>query len=86
MKALIFTPPPDQPNVALTKLVRELKRRHVQLELVDINSRDGSAQAQLYDVFAAPAIILTRDDGAPVASWRHSLPQVDDLSYQLGIV
>ncbi|MBI2797957.1 hypothetical protein HYX70_01485 [Candidatus Saccharibacteria bacterium] len=86
MKALIFTDKHSSFNTELQSLLRELSRRHMALNQVDVNSRDGSSKAQLYDIFSAPAVVLTRDDGAPVASWRHNIPRADDVSYQMGII
>lgn len=86
MKALVFTNKQSKFDVSLQKLTKQMKRRGISMSIIAMDGRSGTAQAQLYEVYVAPAIILTRDDGAPVASWRNSLPQIDDVSYQMGMI
>ena len=49
--------------------------------MIDIDGRDGSSLARLYDVMAYPAILVTKEGGELVASWQGtSLPLMDELA------
>ena len=51
------------------------------LEILNIDSRDGSATASLYDVMQNPAILILRDDGSVVKSWEgETLPLMDEIA------
>lgn len=54
-----------------------------QLEIVNYDSRKGSALASMYDIMTQPAIILMNDDGSYVKHWEGSeLPlQAEVASY-----
>lgn len=49
--------------------------------MINVDGRDGSSLARLYDVMAYPAILVTRDGGELVASWQGTdLPLMDELA------
>lgn len=68
----------QSPAENFAKSLDDLK---VNNELVDADSRDGAALAELYDLLSRPAVILLRDDGSVVERWQHSLPLATDVSY-----
>ncbi len=52
------------------------------LELLSLESRDGSALASLYDVTKYPAILATRQDGSLLRMWAGSvLPLINEVAY-----
>lgn len=81
---LVLYRPKSEHATALEAFVRDFRLRHDanNMEVVDADSRDGSAEAALYGVTAYPAIIVLRDDGSILQSWEgESLPLMDDLAY-----
>lgn len=64
--------------------MRDYQERNAsaRLEILDIDSRDGSAVASLYDVMEYPAILALRNDGSLLKSWGgESLPLMDEVAY-----
>lgn len=63
--------------------VKDLEREHqARINVVNIDSRDGTSTASLYDVMQNPAILVLRDDGQLVKDWQGStLPLKSEVSY-----
>jgi hypothetical protein len=61
-------------------LCRRLVSFQVTAELVDADSRDGSALCQLYDITQRPALLLTDPDGRTIQLWQGTLPPADVVS------
>ena len=64
--------------------LRDLQRQHdidsQHLVVYDIDTREGSAMASLYDVMAYPSFFVVGDDGAYVKSWDNGdLPRMDEV-------
>jgi hypothetical protein len=51
------------------------------IELRDTTSRDSIGQMEAYQIVKTPAVLIIRDDGAPVALWQHTKPSLTDISY-----
>ena len=52
------------------------------LELVDLNTIEGSNLAELYDIVRYPAILATTDDGALLQLWQGEiLPLMSDVTF-----
>ena len=52
------------------------------LELLSLESREGSAMASLYDVTKYPAIMALRNDGSLLRMWAGPvLPLISEISY-----
>lgn len=48
----------------------------------DINTRDGSAMASLYDIMQYPAVLALADDGQMLQMWQGgSLPLINEVTY-----
>jgi hypothetical protein len=92
MKVLVLYRPNSEFARHVEGFVRDLQSRYnidqQRLEILDFDSREGSATASLYDVLSQPSIVVTGDDGAFIKSWQGSdLPLLDEvagyaLSYQ----
>ncbi|HSX04980.1 MAG TPA: hypothetical protein VLF69_00745 [Candidatus Saccharimonadales bacterium] len=56
-----------------------------QLEILDFDSREGSATASLYDIIAQPGFVVVGDDGGFIKSWQgNELPLAEEVaSYTL---
>lgn len=61
---------------------RDLERDHqARIDLVSLDTRDGSSTASLYDIMQYPAILVLREDGQLVKEWQgSSLPLKNEVS------
>lgn len=80
----MFYRPNSEHSRVVEDFIRDLQRQHGlesnHLEILDVDSRDGSATASLYDVVAYPAIIATADDGSILKSWDDGqLPLMNEV-------
>jgi hypothetical protein len=65
-------------------LQRRLAARQIKAELLDADSRAGIALAELYDVTARPAVLVTDDEGRLMQKWQATLPTAEEInSYNL---
>jgi len=74
----------DSENERLaTELVKRLEGERVATELLDADGPRGVQLAGHYEIFGRPAVLLVRDDGAPVQVWQglDSLPSPADVAY-----
>ncbi len=77
-----------RPNSEHARVVEDFARdfshrfRGSRLDMVDLNTRDGSSTASLYDVMQYPAILALTDDGQLVKEWEgQSLPLMNEVAY-----
>jgi len=62
--------------------VRDFESRHlaIKLELLSLETREGSATATIYDVVRYPALLVMRDDGTLQNMWEdESFPRIDEV-------
>ena len=80
----LFRPNTDQ-ETRLNELNRELFRRsNNQIEIVCVDSREGSELAKVYDIMRFPAVVAVDLDGHVQSLWDdESLPLINDISYYL---
>lgn len=55
--------------------------RDLLVENYDGDSRESVGKLESYDILNTPAVIVTRDDGAPLGIWQHRLPTLDEIAY-----
>jgi hypothetical protein len=82
VKLLILYRPDSEHASAVESFVRDFQAQHdigKKLELLSINTRDGSATANLYDIMSYPAILALADDGSVVNAWQGQLPLMDEV-------
>ncbi len=76
-----------RPNSEFSRMVedfaRELERQHqARIDLVNIDTRDGSSTASLYDIIQHPAILVLGTDGQLVKFWQGTdFPLMQEISY-----
>lgn len=83
MKAMIFYRTHSEHERTVEEYVRDFAR-HTGKELptVDVNSRDGTYLAQLYDIVKFPSIIALDDQGQMLQTWDSDmLPRFDEVSF-----
>lgn len=82
MKVLVIYRPNSQQARSVEEFIHEFQRRydHYRIEVISIDSREGSATASLYDVLQHPAILVLTDTGSVQQSWvGDNLPRIDDV-------
>lgn len=58
-----------------------VRNRSAKVETLDIDTREGSATASLYDMLQQPSILVMRDDGTLISSWQGAqLPLIDEVA------
>lgn len=72
MKVLVLYRPNSERGRVVEEFVRELEHRisGATVEVVNIDSRDGSATASLYDIMQNPAILVLQNDGYMHKAWQ----------------
>lgn len=85
MKVLVLYRPNSEFSRRVEEFVHDLKTRHDlddrHLELIDIDSREGSATASLYDIMTYPSVLVVGDDGSYVKSWEgDDMPMLDEVA------
>ena len=79
-----------RPNSEGSRVVEEYARdfqrlRGRQIDLVNLNTREGSAVASLYDMVRSPSLMVLRDDGQMVMEWQGDhLPLMNEVAGYLG--
>jgi hypothetical protein len=81
MRVLVLYRPNSEHGRTIEEFIREFQARlDGKLEVVNVDSRDGSATASLYDVMNYPAILVLQTDGYLQKSWEgDALPLVDEV-------
>lgn len=71
---LVFYRPNSEYARQVEEFVQDLQRKHDldprHLQVLDVDSREGSATASLYDVMNHPSILVIGDDGGYVKNWE----------------
>jgi hypothetical protein len=83
MKLVVLYRPESEFSRTVEDFVDNYKRGHDanKVEVLNYDSREGSATASIYDVMQQPAILALRDDGSVLKSWEgSSLPLMDEIS------
>lgn len=56
--------------------------RDRKIDLVSLDTREGSATASIYDVVEYPAVLALSDDGSVLRNWQgEQMPLINDLAY-----
>ena len=86
MKAFILYRPQSEFARRAEEYVHDFQRtRGQQLGLIDIDSVEGVAAVELYDVVDNPALLITRENGELINQWLgvQSFPLMNELAAQL---
>lgn len=69
---------------SIQEFLREFNRRQPlsHIKVIDIDTREGSATASLYDVMSYPAFLAIDEDGKELRRWTgKEIPLLDEISY-----
>ena len=82
MKVLVLYRPNSEHGRLVEEFIHDYKSRHdSRLEIMNIDTREGSATATLYDVVQYPAIMVLQNDGYPHKVWQgDALPRMDEVA------
>jgi hypothetical protein len=84
VKLLILYRPNAEHATEIETFVREFQRRFEagkKIELMSIDTRQGAAEASLYDILSYPAILALADDGSVLNTWvGMPLPLMNDVA------
>jgi len=82
MKASILYRPNSEFARAVEEYAHDFKRsKGRDIDLVDLNTRDGASMATLYGIMQFPSVLITRDDGQVVKDWQgEHLPLMSELA------
>ncbi len=83
MKVSILYRPDSEHTRRVEEFVHDFQRAQAtrKVELVDLNTREGTAMAELYDVIQYPAILALANDGQLLKGWQGDFPLMDELAY-----
>ncbi len=83
MKVMVFYRPGSEHARQATDYLAELERQHridsSDVELVDLDTREGASLASIYDVVAYPGMAVVDNSGAFVKMWSGELPLQNEL-------
>jgi hypothetical protein len=83
MRLLVLYRPNSEHGRLIEEFVHEYQSRHepAHLELLSIDTREGSATATLYDVVQYPAILVLQTDGYVQKIWQGDhLPMLEEVA------
>lgn len=83
MRVLVLYRPNSEHGRQIEEFIRDYQRRRREdrIEVLNVDTRDGSAMATLYDVVQYPAILVLQTDGYVQKVWQgDSLPLMDEVA------
>lgn len=82
MKVLVLYRPNSEHGRVVEEFIHDFQTRYrdERLEVMNVDTRDGSATASLYDVMQYPAILVLQTDGYVQKTWEGAqLPLMDEI-------
>jgi hypothetical protein len=85
MKAVILYHPKSEEARKIEEYARDFERRKdKKIELLSLETRDGSSTATIYDIVRYPALMVLDIDGRLQKGWQgDGLPLMDELAAYL---
>ncbi|HXH26396.1 MAG TPA: hypothetical protein VNG90_00710 [Candidatus Acidoferrum sp.] len=85
MKVMMFYRPNTEDDLKVADYVREfLFRTGKSLPIVDVDSREGIAMCETYDILYFPTILAVDDQGRELQRWNgEMMPQISEVSYYM---
>ncbi|HVW23692.1 MAG TPA: hypothetical protein VHB51_04400 [Candidatus Saccharimonadales bacterium] len=82
MKVVVLYRPNSEQGRQAEEYIHEFQHRYkdINLEALNVDSREGVALASLYDVLQYPAILVLQDNGSVQSMWQGDpLPLMDEV-------
>lgn len=84
MKVVVLYRPQSEHSRIVEDFLRDFDRRYsreVAIETVDLNTREGSSMASLYDIVQYPGILVVNSFGSVIHSWQGvELPLMSEVA------
>jgi len=85
MKLLVIYRPDAEYSRGMETFIHDFEHKHEglgrRMEVLNADSRDGSAMMSIYDIFDHPAILVLQDDGRVIHQWvGKDLPLMDEVA------
>jgi ABC-type uncharacterized transport system substrate-binding protein len=80
MISILYRPNSEHES-KVQEYINRLKKNNIEVEVVDVDTREGVATATLYDVVEYPAVLAIEMDGRVIQSWSGQLPLIEEISY-----
>lgn len=85
MKAFFLYHPNSEGSRLIEEYAHDFEgRKNIKLELISLETREGSSTASLYDIVHYPALLVVDADGHLQKGWQgETLPLMDELAAYL---
>ncbi|HET7320548.1 MAG TPA: hypothetical protein VFI84_03125 [Candidatus Saccharimonadales bacterium] len=83
MKIVVLYRPNSEHGRVVEQFIHDYQNTHGtgKMEVLNLDSREGTATASLYDVMRYPSILALREDGQLLRSWEgEPMPLMDELA------
>lgn len=82
MKVNILYRPGTEYARRVEEYAHDFKRiKGFEVQLVDLNTREGASTATLYDILQYPSVMIVRDDGQLIKVWQgEELPLMTEVA------
>lgn len=83
MKVVVLYRPNSDHSRIVEDFASDLSRRYdARIDLISLDTRDGSSTASLYDIIEYPAVLALTNDGQLIKDWQGTnLPLMNEVSY-----
>ena len=82
MRLKVFTKEFDENKRATLEFAQEIEK-YYDVEYVNLDSKDAGSDAEIYDVYSTPTLLVVRDDGTEIKGWRGQLPILSEVKLAL---
>ncbi len=85
MKALMLYRPNSEDSRRVEEYIHDFRRtQRKDIDLINLNTREGVATASMYDIVRNPSLLILRDDGQLVKFWQdEQFPLMNELASYL---
>ncbi|MEX0668334.1 MAG: hypothetical protein WD061_01170 [Candidatus Saccharimonadales bacterium] len=74
--------PNSEHERSVLELQRLLERRHIKLELIDVDTLEGISKVKTYGIMEYPSVLAVREsNGQSLQIWSGTLPTISDVEY-----
>jgi len=83
MKVVVLYRPNSEHGRLIDDFIRNFQARYQanKLDVLNVDTREGSATASLYDIMSYPAIMVLQTDGNMQKIWQgDTLPLIDEVA------
>lgn len=81
MKAVVLYHPASEHSRAVEEFAHNIKAQTgIELDLLSVDTVEGSRKAEVYDITQYPAVLVTKDDGSMQKMWQgETLPLINEV-------